>query len=296
MRSVPQPIETMIPSLPARWERETEQVLADGSLALMGRRASAPAGDDTNARIWIVAAGQLVEMLEFKLESHFAQIEQFPDGRWLVVEASHDPQGNARLFDPDGTQINRFQLGHGIQHVKLDAESRIWVGWFDEGVFGNDRWQIDGHEWPPSSYGIAAFDDAGILQEVASRQLDVADCYALNVQGNQIWACTYTDFPLWCWSSGTQKTWTTELAGTSAIAVQFPYVVAFGGYGKNAHQAVLFRLENDTAVRIQDWLELVPAFGKRTRWTTDARGDTLHIIEDDRWLRWHVSDFVNAAI
>lgn len=126
----------------------------------------------------------------------FPIVEQLPDGRWLIANARSDGNGNARLFGEDGTEERRFEFGDGIEHIKTDDEGRIWVGWFDEGVFGNGAWRLPGLKWAPSAHGIAAFDDRGALLMHATLQ-SIADCYALNVIGAEAWACTYTDFPLW---------------------------------------------------------------------------------------------------
>jgi streptogramin lyase len=67
----------------------------------------------------------------------FPNLQRFPDGRWLVAEARMDPvTPNAFVFDPDGTHINSFYAGDGIQTVLVDRRGKIWIGYFDEGVFG----------------------------------------------------------------------------------------------------------------------------------------------------------------
>jgi hypothetical protein len=74
-------------------------------------------------------------------------------------------------------------LGDGIEHVAIDAEDRVWVGWFDEGMFGNDGWRVPGQEWPPSSNGVACFATDGALLPLPVWPAEagtIADCYALN--------------------------------------------------------------------------------------------------------------------
>jgi hypothetical protein len=103
------------------------------------------------------------------------------------------------VLAPDGVILDRLTLGDGIEHVAIDAEDRVWVGWFDEGMFGNDGWRVPGQEWPPSSNGVACFTADGALLPLPVWPVEagtIADCYALNVVGAGAWACPYTEFPL----------------------------------------------------------------------------------------------------
>jgi hypothetical protein len=76
------------------------------------------------AKIWMMPSGGWTEGPAFPLETPFPRFDRFSDGRWLVV-------------------------------ASRDAADCIWVGWFDEGIFGNDDWRVPGKEWPPSSNGVA---------------------------------------------------------------------------------------------------------------------------------------------
>jgi len=84
------------------------------------------------------------------LTATFPKIEILPGGETLVVasrcfrnlDGSHEM--NAKVYGPDGKQNREFLLGDGINHIQTDAEGRIWVGYFDEGIFGNFGWQYAG--------------------------------------------------------------------------------------------------------------------------------------------------------
>ncbi|MGD2132155.1 MAG: hypothetical protein PVI23_05135 [Maricaulaceae bacterium] len=73
---------------------------------------------------------QLIEGVQFRLLEPFPIVEQFPDGRWLVVNARSMGQGNARILGADGVEERRIELGDGIEHLKIDDQNRVWVGWF----------------------------------------------------------------------------------------------------------------------------------------------------------------------
>jgi len=108
------------------------------------------------------------------------------------VSARSRGEPNGRVLTADGALLHRLNLGDGIEHVAIDALDRIWFGWFDEGMFGNQNWRVSGHEWPPSSNGVACFDPDGAVMQLPEWPADagiIADCYALNVSGSEAWAC-----------------------------------------------------------------------------------------------------------
>ena len=78
----------------------------------------------------------------------------------------------------------------------IDTEGRIWVGFFDEGVFGNFGWN---HPGPTGlgAAGLVALDDHGeVLWRFNEDQMLISDCYALNVHRPEVWAYYDTDFEL----------------------------------------------------------------------------------------------------
>ena len=78
----------------------------------------------------------------------FPRVQVLPDGEILAAstrcrrwkDGSYDL--NARVYRPDGALKSEFCLGDGIEHMQTDTSGRIWVGYFDEGVFGNFGWDI----------------------------------------------------------------------------------------------------------------------------------------------------------
>jgi len=76
----------------------------------------------------------------FGLTATFPKIEILPGGEILVVASRcfRNPDGghemNAKVYGPDGKQNREFLLGDGINHIQTDAEGRICVGYFDEGI------------------------------------------------------------------------------------------------------------------------------------------------------------------
>ncbi len=125
----------------------------------------------------------------------FAQ--PLPSGRWLLVEsrAGRDNDANADIFGDSGTILSSFHAGDGIEHVQTTAGGEIWIGYFDEGVFG-------GGELGQS--GLVCLNEKGqpLLQywsEIAEPNAlpSIDDCYAVNVSADdEVWVDYYSNFPL----------------------------------------------------------------------------------------------------
>jgi hypothetical protein len=244
-----------------------------------------------SVRIWTFDGEALKESVEFPLIEPFPIVEEFPDGRWLVANSRSRGKGNARILNAAGNELRRIELGDGINHIKIDVQQRIWVGWYDQGVFGNDNWRLPGLERAPSAYGITAFDERGALIKHATLE-SIADCYALNVSGDTAWACTYTDFPILQMSNVGERFWPTDLSGTRALAVNYPYVLAAGGYKDELNRAVLLRLDKQKAQSVGEWQLPFGGNSASTVSMIDGRADELHVVIEQQWHRWRVNDFV----
>jgi len=95
-------------------------------------------------------------------------------------------------LDPRGQQTAILDLGDAIEDLQTTSDGRIWVSYFDEGVFGGGI----------GANGLVCFDAKGELKfEFAklaevSRLPHIDDCYALNVCDEHVWLSYYSDFPL----------------------------------------------------------------------------------------------------
>jgi hypothetical protein len=190
---------------------------------------------------------------------NYHAVQPFEPG-WLLVRsrAVGEKDGNARLYDLAGTPTGAFHAGDGIESVQADGAGRIWVGYFDEGVFGDT---------PLGRAGLVCLDRAG---RVSVRFDDlatggavpyIADCYALNVCPNgEVWLCYYTDFPLVRLMGGRlADVYRKKVVGSHAFAVSATRVLFAGDY--NRRDRLLLAGLSGGQVR-----EIVP---------TDERGDAL---------------------
>ncbi len=299
--------------MPDGWYQLQYQILSDGSLAVLGSSEDLNTAwksdreGQTNGlfqrllpkalgKIWMIVDGSLHEQVTMPLRYPFPLFDRFDGERWLLVNARSDGKGNARVLSKDGEELRTIELGDGIEHVQIDSLNRIWVGWFDEGIFGNDQWRVPGLRWPPSASGVAAFDAKGMM--VSSANIDgIADCYAMNVFKDEVWTCTYTDFPIWTSSNGVEKIWDTDLSGTQAIAVFDQHVLAAGGYDKNAGKLKLLRLhESKDAQNLATWDLLESGlFEGSVEWLS-ARADVLYAHDGAAMYKWHVSQFLQRPL
>jgi hypothetical protein len=129
------------------------------------------------------------------VKKSFRHIQRLKDG-WLLADsrAKDENVQNATIFDDYGTSIISFHLGDGIENLQVSESGDIWVGYFDEGVYGHT---IGGSGLSCfNSKGEQVFDFSNFSWGKKDIPL-IDDCYALNVVSNdEIYCYYYSDFPL----------------------------------------------------------------------------------------------------
>jgi hypothetical protein len=230
------------------------------------------------------------------LADTFPLIQLLPDGAVLIVSARcrRYPDGthdlNARIYDSQGQPREEFLLGDGIQHVQADRKGNIWVGYFDEGVYGNYGWGGAGDAAPVGASGLVCFDAKGqkSWEYGPVPGVDViSDVYALNVFGDEAWAYYYTDFPLVRIASDrTVSVWTTETSGARSFAIGNGVVLLFGGYSPSKTACRLLRLNKDDATVDADISLLLTEGGDLSHANVIGRGNILHVFVGDLWYQF----------
>lgn len=233
------------------------------------------------------------------LNTTYPIVQTLPGDRVVVVgsRCTRLPDGtvelNASLYRSDGMMGAKFCLGDGIQHVQVDSEGRLWVGYFDEGVFGNFGWGFfGGQSGPIGQSGLVCFSDSGQRLwefEPPAGLGGIYDCYALNVDENAVWACYYSDFPIVHIDEKKQTTgWETNLAGPKALAVAGDRVLAYGGYEGHRTDCSLLQLGDGRAgaeAKVQ--LKLSDKVDPST-WNVIGRGPLLHLFTETEWCSFRV--------
>ena len=196
-----------------------------------------------------------------------AHVQPFGDG-WLLAEKCG---GHTRICDQAGNVTRTLNLGDASEHVQTTPDGYIWVGYFDEGVFGNGI----------GSNGLVCFDSGGVpifkYTEFA-KQHDlpfIDDCYTLNVIESSVWVSYYSDFPLvWLKDFKLEGVWH-SLGANQAVAIRGDRLVIFPAYRKRYLTSRTFE-SSETAV----W-ELADPSGKSlTRLAGDSPETTptsLHV-------------------
>jgi hypothetical protein len=117
------------------------------------------------------------------------EIQPFENG-WIL---GYSRTGRAHVYDAAGGLMRTLNLGDAIEDLQTLPDGRIWVSYFDEGVYGEGI----------STQGLVCFDASGApvfryRDDVAQHKLPpIDDCYALNVAMNgDVWVNYYSDFPL----------------------------------------------------------------------------------------------------
>ncbi len=200
---------------------------------------------ETPRRLRLLRAGAdgVVASVELPaLNLTFPMVDVFPDGRVLVAgprcswRSETDFDRNGAVIDPETGTVSRLLLGDGIEQVSIDTAGRIWVGYFDEGVFGNFGWSDPGPP-PIGAAGLVCFSETGEkVWAYDQNRRQISDCYALNVHGGEAAAFTYTDFPVCMISGDFGRAWfETGLAGCKAFAISGHRVLFSGQYNDSAH-------------------------------------------------------------
>lgn len=175
-------------------------------------------------------------------------VQRFADGRWLIVEPrTEELDPNAYIFEPDGSFSHSFYAGDGIEAVLIDKLDRIWIGYFDEGVFGAVNTPPEHRMRKFGPNGLVRLDDRGELEfgfNENARDRDISDIYALTIDdANRIWLCPYHEFYLASVDDDTIGFVLDEapVAGSQAMCVGPDHFVFFGGYYRDCMITVVER-------------------------------------------------------
>jgi len=177
-----------------------------------------------------------------------SMVQLLPEGKILLAssrcfrfkDGTHEL--NAWIYDSNGELQSQVLLGDGIAYIQTDKSGNIWVGYFDEGVYGNFGWVGSGNAGPIGAAGLVCFNIEGKklweYQPVSGTDV-ISDVYALNVFGNEAWAYYYTEFPLVrIKKDRTVEAWSTKTSGARACAVRDGNVLLYGGYQDKRHLSV----------------------------------------------------------
>lgn len=203
-----------------------------------------------------------------------SEVDMFSDGTILLVQPRCEKKGlvierNARIYNPNGQLISAFTLGDGIEQMQIDETDTIWVGYFDEGIFGNFGW-----EEPIGSDGVIAFDKSG-EKLWGARKFSIIDSYALNVTSStHVQFYYYDDFKIVTLNEKKKVKSSYRIEGETSIQ-QF----AFDENGliglALGNELIRYRKKGRTYAQ-KDKIQLVDNFGKRIIGPVFLRGKYIY--------------------
>lgn len=222
-------------------------------------------------------------------------VQPLPHRRLLLAGArcrwrADGPDRNAVIYGSDGHVEAEATLGDGVGHVLATTSGEVWVGYFDEGVYGNYGWGDT--VAPIGSPGLIRFSPQlepvwRYPSHVNNPWGAIDDCYALNVTDDAAWTCYYSGFPLVQIRDGEVAAgWRTPIDGAKAVAVSGNRVALFGGYSDQRDRLVIAELTG-SAMRVTGTYRLVLPDGQPMpkQVTVVGRGPALHLITGDTWYQ-----------
>ncbi|MGW1894887.1 hypothetical protein ACWCP6_32285 [Streptomyces sp. NPDC002004] len=215
----------------------------------------------------------------------FPCIDALPDGGFVLADRRcGKDEEHVQVFDALGRPSWTFRVGDGIGHLLADEAGHLWVGYFDEGVYGGDEL---------SRPGLRRFDATGQplwTYHPADGGGTISDCYALNVAGETAWACAYTSFTLLEIRPGHGVTpYANKVAGARGLAVQDGRVAFFGGYRDDRDRLVRAEAANGTVEPVAQERLVRPDGRALGRCRVIGRGPRLYV-QEKPFTEWAVLD------
>lgn len=241
-----------------------------------------------------VQRGEGVEKISLPpMNITFPYFDLFSDGGCLLVGARSSWRSE-NDFDLNGALINRgtktakrLCFGDGIEGVGIDDLDRIWVSYFDEGVYGNFGWS---HPGPIGlgAGGINCFDREGTLlwqhnNEGACEHID--DCYAMNVSLLGVWFYFYSAFKVARVTENFSVEYVeTPIGGAHSFVTDGHRFVFSNQYGKPTTTFHATNMYKGKLVHRRKLSLSLPEGTNPNQIRMTARGDKLHVFSDQQWL------------
>lgn len=217
------------------------------------------------------------------LDIAFPKVDMFPDGQVLLAgtrcnwRAETDYDLNGIIFDPLTGNANPVLFGDGISDLQIDDRGRIWIAYFDEGIFGNYGWGHPGPA-PVGQAGLVCFSALGekIWEFPSDAGHAIYDCYALNVSGAEAAIFFYPDFPVYRIGADFHLTSKrTKLRGCHAFAISETEILFSSQYQESSETAHLGREDRDGMIYVKRARLLMPDGSGRPSGRLQGRGKHL---------------------
>lgn len=223
----------------------------------------------------------------------FPYVDLFSDGGCALVGArsswrsKDDFDLNGALIERGTNVAKRVYFGDGIENLGIDGKDRIWISYFDEGVFGNFGWS---HPGPTGlgAGGINCFDRTGKLlwqhnREDATEHID--DCYAMNVSPLGVWFYFYAAFKVARVTEDfSVEYFETPISGSNSLVTDGHRFVFSSQYREPVTTFHATNLHKGKLVHRRKLSLSLPAGISADQIKMTARGDKLHVFTEKDWL------------
>lgn len=239
----------------------------------------------------VIAGEQQCQVNIPPLDLSFPMVDIFSDGSIVIVGGrcqwrdKEDFDLNGVIVDPQTRMTSRFLVGDGVQDIGVDGDDRIWVSYFDEGIYGNFGWGCPGHPEPVGQSGLNCFERTGnIVWRFASDARFINDCYALNVTAHETRFYYYSDFELGTVSKGFDvKFQKTGIAGSHAFAIFDDTALFTAQYREPQDIVTLVRM--NTINKALKYRFRAPSGAALSQGRFIGRGHMLYYITASDWYR-----------
>ncbi|MGW7082667.1 hypothetical protein ACWGH2_04085 [Streptomyces sp. NPDC054871] len=219
------------------------------------------------------------------VRARFPKVDALPDAGFVVADSrSRKSEQHVQIFDALGRESWAFRVGDAIEHLLADRAGRLWVGYFDEGVFGDDELSHPGLRcWNANGEPLWTY-------EASKGTSEIYDCYALNVTDEAVWVCAYGDFSLLEVRPGRAvRQRANDLAGAHALAVHKGQATFFGGYGDEHDRLVDAELRHEEVRPYASGRLVGPDGDPLGQRRTVSRGPRIYV-QEDPCTAWTVLD------
>ncbi|WP_143118528.1 SseB family protein [Actinomadura madurae] len=215
--------------------------------------------------------------------------------RVLVVGArcrhrgGEGPEHNAAIYDKQGHLRATGTLGDGIERIRTDVGDGIWVGYGDEGIYGNFGWGGPEGPEPIGQRGLARFTDGLAID----RRFPVGTAWPLPVEacgftlvGTTAWVTYHNgreDLVVQFEEAGRLEGWALEdTSGGTAVPVGPAVVLVGGQHGEHDLLTVVDLADAPPRPGPQYRLSL-PDDAELGAYSWHEHRNTLHVFTDTTW-------------
>jgi hypothetical protein len=256
---------------------------ADEAIALW----SPPHG--VRARVVAYAPKPLLDVTIDDLRLSGCHVQPLPSEHVLLVAARRPTpdgtQDNAIVVDAAGNVERTGTLGDGIEHVQTTPSGKIWVGYFDEGIYGGSGLgapgvvRFSGRLRPEWRFPRTTF--PGVIAPIE-------DCYALNVSGETVWSSYYSEFPVVRIQQDKVTSWPGTGSAVQALIVDGTRCALLGGYATDRDRLLAGDL---TRGHFRAYQLTLPGHRRLPgNAVAVGRGPHLHVFADAVWYRLDLDD------